>query len=212
MGQKVNPFAYRLGSFYTWSSHWFADHKKYQNLLIEDVQIRKKLMEYLKPAGIAKVQIERSINKIDITIFVSRPGIVIGRGGAGMEQLKKTLESLLKIKKGDKNSPKLDLKVEPIKEPNLNAFLVGQSICDLLAKRMHHKRVVNQAIEKVMNAGAKGVKIKLAGRIDGAEISRRESSQAGKLPLQTMRADIDFAAVPSLTKSGYVGVKVWICK
>lgn len=212
MGQKVNPFAYRLGSFYTWSSHWFADKKKYPQLLLEDIKIRKKLMSVLKIAGISKVQIERSINKVDITVYVSRPGIVIGRGGGGLEQLKKNLEELLKIKNNDKNTPKLDLKVEPIKEPNLDAHLVAQNIADQLAKRIHHKKAVNQAIEKVMSAGARGVRIKLAGRIAGAEISRRESYQQGTIPLQTMRAVIDYAAIPSLTRSGYIGVKVWICK
>lgn len=212
MGQKVNPFVFRLGNLYTWSSHWFADSKKYQQLVLEDVKIRRKLMELLKIAGIAKIQIERSINKVDITIFVARPGIVIGRGGSGIEELKKKLESLLAIKKGDKNAPKLDLKVEPIKEPNLNAFLVAQAIADQLARRQQHRRVVSMALEKVMSAGAKGVRVKLAGRIAGAEISRREKYQTGTIPLQTLRADIDYASVPSLTKSGYIGVKVWICK
>jgi len=212
VGQKVNPFVFRLGNLYTWSSHWFADSKKYQQLVLEDVKIRRKLMELLKIAGIAKIQIERSINKVDITIFVARPGIVIGRGGSGIEELKKKLESLLAIKKGDKNAPKLDLKVEPIKEPNLNAFLVAQAIADQLARRQQHRRVVSMALEKVMSAGAKGVRVKLAGRIAGAEISRREKYQTGTIPLQTLRADIDYASVPSLTKSGYIGVKVWICK
>lgn len=211
MGQKVNPIAYRLGNLYTWKSKWFASGKKYAEFLLEDTKIRKKLMVHLKIAGIAKVQIERSINKIDISVFVSRPGIVIGRAGAGVEELKKTLLSLLKIKKDDKNAPKLDVKIEPVKEPNLDAYLVATSIADQLAKRVQQKKAVNQAIERVMNSGAEGVRVKLAGRIGGAEISRREKYQAGKLPLQTLRAKIDFAAVPSLTKSGYIGVKVWIC-
>lgn len=212
MGQKVNPFAYRLGSFYSWSSHWFANKKKYQDLLLEDFKIRKYLMTQLKIAGIGLVQIERSINKIDITLFVSRPGLVIGRSGSGLEQLKKNLEKLLKINLNDKNAPKLDLKVEPIKEQNICAYLVAMSVADQIAKRIHHKRAVNQAIEKAMSAGARGIRIKLAGRIAGAEISRNEAYQQGTIPLQTMRANVDYAQVPSLTRSGYVGVKVWICK
>lgn len=212
MGQKVNPIGFRLGNLYTWSSRWFAEDKKYQNLLLEDIKIRKNLMEKLKIAGIAKVQIERSINKIDITVHVARPGVVIGRGGTGIEQLKKLVEDLLGIKKDDKNNPKLDIKVEPVKEPNLNAYLVATNIADQLAKRMQHRRLINQTIEKVMAAGAKGIRVKLSGRIGGAEISRREKFQSGKLPLNTIRANIDFTAVPSLTKSGYIGVKVWICK
>lgn len=212
MGQKVNPIAFRLGNKFTWISNWFADDKKYQELLLSDITIRSNLMKMLKPAGIAKVQIERSINKIDITVFVARPGIVIGHGGTGIEQLKKQIEELLKIKKGDKNAPKLDVKVEPVKEPNLDAYLVAVSIADQLVRRLQHKRVVNQTLERVINAGAQGVRIQLSGRIAGAEISRREKYQIGKLPLQTLRENIDFAAVPSLTKSGYIGVKVWICK
>ena len=213
MGQKVNPLIFRLGSFYTWTSHWFADDKKkYQQNLLEDFKIRKKLMENLKPAGISKVQIERSINKVDVAIFVARPGVVIGRGGSGIEQLKKNLEALLNIKSGDKNAPKVDVKVEPIKEPNLEAQLVASTVADQLARRQMHRKVVNQTMEKVMQAGAKGVRIKLAGRIAGAEISRREKYQIGSIPLQTLRANIDYASVPSLTKSGYIGVKVWIFK
>ena len=212
MGQKVNPISFRLGSFTTWNSRWFAEDKKYQNLLLDDIKIRRKLMEKLKIAGIAKVEIERSINKIDISVHVARPGVVIGRGGSGIEELKKEIEILLKIKKDDKNAPKLDLKVEPVKEPNLNAYLVAMGIADGLIKRQQHRRLANQAIERVMGAGAKGVRIKFAGRIGGAEISRREKFQSGSIPLSTLREKIDFTTVPALTKSGYIGVKVWICK
>lgn len=213
MGQKVNPTSFRIGNLYTWTSHWFADDKKkYQGLVLEDVKIRRKLMQSLKPAGVSKIQIGRSINKVDITVFVARPGVVIGHGGSGIEQLKKNIEELLGIKTGDKNAPKVDVKVEPVKEPNLEAYLVATNVADQLARRQMHRKVVNQAMEKVMSSGAKGVRIKLAGRIAGAEISRREKYQTGSIPLQTLRADIDFAAVPSLTKSGYIGVKVWIYK
>lgn len=211
MGQKINPIAFRLGTLFTWSSRWFAHKKKYKDILLEDIKLRRNLMKRLKNTGIAKVEIERSINKIDITLHVARPGMVIGRGGKGLEDLKKDINTFFSNKK--KKQPfKIDLKVEPIKEPNLNAHLVASNIADQLARRFPYKRAVRQAMDKVMNAGAKGVKVVLSGRIAGAEISRREKYQVGKVPLSTIRADIDYGAVPSLTKSGYIGVKVWICR
>lgn len=210
MGQKVNPKGARLGILYTWDSRWFAARgKKYKEFLLEDVKIRKVLMEKLRPAGISRVEIERSINKIDITLHVSRPGVVIGRGGAGLEEVKKFVGGLL-LKTSSKT--KIEIKVEPIKEPNLDAYLVAVMIADQLAKRLPQRRVVGAAIEKVMTARAKGVKIVLSGRIGGADISRRETYKSGSIPLSTLREDIDFARFPSLTRSGYVGVKVWICK
>jgi small subunit ribosomal protein S3 len=212
MSQKVNPKGMRLGKLYTWTSRWFANKKTYQTLLLEDVLIRQSLMKKLKMAGISSIEIERSINKIDVIVNVAKPGMVIGRGGTGMEEVKKFVESVLHIKKDDKKASKVDVRVEPIKEPNLNAFLVATNVSDQIAKRMPAKRVMAQAVEKVMGQGAKGVKIVVAGRIAGAEIARREKDQAGSIPLHTLRADIDFASVPSLTRSGYVGVKVWIYK
>lgn len=212
MGHKVSPKGIRLGHLYTWSSRWFANKNNYQTFLLEDVLIRKSLMKKLKIAGIGSVEIERSINKIDVIINVAKPGIVIGRGGTGMEDVKKFLEKLLKIKKDEKNSSKLDIRVEPIKEPNLNSYLVATAISDQLVKRMPAKRILAQATERVMQQGAKGVKVILSGRIGGAEIARHQKDQAGSIPLHTLRADIDFAAVPALTRSGYIGVKVWIHK
>lgn len=212
MGQKINPIGFRLGPLYTWTSRWYADHKTYRRFVLEDVQIRKVLMSRLKIAGIARVEIERSINKMDIIVFVAKPGLVIGRGGTGMDEVKKYLLNVLKIKTGDKNAPKVDLKVEPVKEPNLDAYLVASNIADQLCKRLPAKRVMNQAMEKVLQSGAKGVRIILSGRIGGAEIARREKVQSGVVPLTTLREKIDFAKVPALTKSGYVGIKVWICK
>jgi small subunit ribosomal protein S3 len=217
MGNKINPKGMRLGVLYTWTSRWFAKDKNYKDLLLEDIRIRKLLMSKLKPAGIARVEIERSINKIDITLHVSRPGIVIGRGGAGLAEVKKLVERVLfsQTKKGKENlaaKTKIEIKVEPIREPNLDAYLVGMMIADQLVKRLPHRRVTRVAMEKVMVAGAKGVKIALSGRIGGADISRRENFRQGTIPLSTLREDIDFASVPALTRSGYVGVKVWICK
>lgn len=211
MGQKINPHGFRLGTIFTWSSRWFADDKRYRKLLLEDVKLRAALEEKLKHVGLSKVEIERSINRIDVTIYVSRPGMVIGRGGTGLEELKKFITTFLK-QKGDRDSLKIELKVEPVKEPNLDARIVASAVAEQLVKRLPHKRVVNHAIERVMSARAKGVRIMLSGRIAGAEISRREKYQRGTVSLSTIREEIDFASVPSLTKSGYIGVKVWIAK
>lgn len=216
MGQKIHPHAYRLGPMFTWASRWYADDKRYSELLAQDIVLRRKLFAKLKLAGLAQVEIERSINKVKVILYVSRPGVVIGRGGTGLEEIKKfieqTLASVDKGKAQEGGKMKVEVVVEPVKHPNLSAYLVAGTIADQLAKRFPHKRVCNQAIERVMAAGASGVRIKLAGRIAGAEISRRETYKAGSIPLSTIREEIDHAQVPSLTKSGYIGVKVWICK
>jgi len=211
MGQKVNPTGFRVGINVNWRSRWFASDKRYGQLLLEDVKLREALEKRLKSAGLSHVEIERSINKIDVIVFVSRPGIVIGRGGTGLEDLKKYVTSLLNQSR-KKDSFKVELKVEPVKEPNLDAHIVATMISDQLIRRMPHRRVVKQTLERVMQAGAKGVQVMLAGRIAGAEISRQEKYKKGTIPLSTLREEIDYASVPALTKSGYVGVKVWICK
>lgn len=211
MGQKVNPRGFRLGVTYTWGSRWFARGPQYKKLVLEDAKIRKALLARLKIAGVAQVEIERSINAMIITIHVARPGIVIGRGGTGLEELKKYIVAFFSNHNGKKDSvPKIDLRIEPVKEPALDAYLMATNIADQLVKRMHAKRVLKHSLERIMGSGAKGARILLSGRIGGAEIARRERVQAGKLPLSTLRERIDFASVPALTKSGYIGVKVWI--
>lgn len=216
MGQKVNPKGFRIGTVFPWSSRWFAAGGSYKDLLLEDVQLRFAIKQRLKMAGLALVELERSINKMRIILHVAKPGVVIGRGGSGLEETKKFIEAFLKNRKHPTFAPgqkmRIELTVEPVKEPYLNAQLVASNIADQLAKRMPHKRVCNQAIERVMSAGAKGVKIGLSGRIAGAEIARRETYKQGSIPLSTIREEVDFAHVPSLTKSGYIGVKVWICR
>ncbi|MBI3956201.1 30S ribosomal protein S3 [Candidatus Gottesmanbacteria bacterium] len=207
MGQKIHPRGFRIGPVFNWASRWYADSRRYKHLLLADVELRRALTAKLKSAGLARVEIERSINKVKVTVHVSRPGVVIGRGGSGLELLKKFIESFLKS-----DATKVDIAVEPVKEPNLDAYLVGTTVADGLIKRMPHKRICNQAVERVMAAGAKGVRVRLSGRINGAEIARREKFQSGTIPLSTIREDVDFAAVPALTKSGYIGVKVWICR
>ena len=214
MGQKVNPISFRLPYLREWKSRWFSsDKKQYQNNLLEDFKIRKFLLNKLRLAGISQVQIERSINKMKIILFVSRPGVVIGRGGSGLELLKKDLCRIVTMVQPEKN---LEIEAVEVKSPDLVAYLVAQRIAEQLEKRFPYRRVINRTIENVMASGAKGVKVVLSGRIAGAEISRREKfgdkGKTGNIPAQTLRADIDFASVPALTRSGFIGVKVWIYK
>ena len=210
MGQKVNPIGFRLGKKYTWKSRWFASHPKdYKENLLEDLRIRRFLSDKLNIAGLTAIDIERSINKINIKIHVTRPGIVIGRGGSGLEDLKKSLIQLVKIKNPEKN---ISLDIIEVKDPDLNAQLVAERIALQIEKRVPHKRVVKKTIERVLSQGAKGIKVILSGRIAGAEIGRTEKFFKGTVPLQTIRANIDYASRPALTKSGFVGIKVWINK
>lgn len=208
MGQKINPMGFRLGIVNTWESRWFASSKKYQQFVHEDIKIRELLMKKLRPAGVTKIEIERAANRIKIIIFVTRPGVLIGRGGTGLTDLKRYLMKQLNIK--EENA--LEVVPMDVKNPDLSAYLVAQNIAEQLGRRMSAARVMNQAVERVMRAGAKGVKVVLSGRINGAEIARRESKFVGSIPLHTLRADIDYVHYPALTKSGYVGVKVWINK
>jgi small subunit ribosomal protein S3 len=210
MGQKVNPIAFRVGVQKDWHSHWYADARDYPKLLAQDLKIRQALMEKLKKAGITKVEIERSLKSITIRIFVSRPGVVIGRGGSGITELKKYLLNLLEISPDNPRAPRIDLPIEEVKNPSLNAHLVATRISEQLERRMPHRRVVHKTISHVMAAGALGIKVVLSGRIAGAEIGRTEKYTKGSIPSQTIRADIDYAKVPALTRSGYIGVKVWI--
>ena len=211
MGQKVNPQILRLGTIYNWSSRWFND-KRYKDMLLEDFNLRKALTAKLAGAGVSEIEIERSINSLKLIVNVSRPGMVIGRAGSGLEEIKDYLYKFLKIKKNYKSAPKIDIRIEPIKEPNLDAFLVAKNISDQLVKRLPHRRVLAQTVERVMGGGAKGIRIIVSGRVGGAEIGRREKMQKGTVPLSTIRERINFASVPALTKKGYIGVKVWINK
>ncbi len=208
MGQKIHPIGFRMGIGATWKSRWFASGVKYQQYVAEDIKIRDLLMKKLRTAGIGSVEIERAVNKLKVIIFVSRPGVLIGRGGTGLTELKKFLMKELNVK----NENSLEIMPMELKSADLSAYLIAQSVAEQLARRLPAQRVMNQSIDRAMRAGAKGVRIVLSGRIGGAEIARREWKAAGAMPLHTLRADIDFVAYPALTKSGYVGVKVWINK
>jgi small subunit ribosomal protein S3 len=212
MGQKVNPTGFRLGNLFTWKSKWFAEDNQYASTVLEDRKLRQFLNKKLANAGLVQVNIERSLTMINVILHVSRPGVVIGKGGANLEVIKKDVERILNVAKQKKDKVKVDLKVQEVKKPDLSAKLVAEKIVDQLIKRYPHRRAVSQAMEKVMGAGAKGVKICLAGRIGGAEIGRKEKYFEGSVPTQTLRANIDYYETPARTRSGYVGVKVWINK
>lgn len=212
MGQKVHPKGLRLGIIYNWSSRWFFSNKKaYREALIADVHIRETLMKKLQFASVTQIEIERAINKITIIIYSVKPGMIIGRGGKGLEDVKKYVMKYLKINPKAKES-KLDLKIEPVKKPYLNAYYVAQSIAEKLIRNFPHRSVVHSTMNRVIESGGKGVKIQLGGRIAGAEISRREKYFQGTIPTSTIREDVEFSKYPALTRSGYIGVKVWICK
>lgn len=213
MGQKVNPTSFRIGSFMTWKSRWFSDDSNYKDYLIEDIKIRKALKDRLKLAGINKVEIERLPKSMVIILTVSRPGVVIGRGGTGIEDLKKFILKVISKVRGKKvKDLKIDLRVNEVKNPELSAYLVASRIVSELERRMPHRRVVTRAMDRVMQAGAFGIKIVLSGRIAGADIARVEKYHRGSVPAQTLRENIDYAQIPALLKKGYVGVKVYIHK
>jgi small subunit ribosomal protein S3 len=207
VGQKVNPVGIRIGSFLPWKSRWFAEGASYKNYLFEDIKLRQALMEKLKLAGITNVEIERLPKSMVISVAVSRPGMVIGRGGGGIEEIKKFVMNFL-----SKKNIKVDLRVSEVKNSELSAILVAQRVAGELERRIPQRRVVTKTMERVISAGALGVKIVLSGRIGGAEISRVEKYHMGSVPTQTLRESIDYAQVPALLKRGYVGVKVWIHK
>ena len=212
MGQKVHPKGFRLGIIFNWSSRWFFSSKKnYRDMLLSDAKIREGLMKKLSYAAVTQVDIERAIKKITVIIFSVKPGVIIGRGGKGLEEVKNFILQFLPNTK-NKKEIKVEIKIEPVKRPYLSAYYVAQSIAEKLVKNFPHRMVVHQAMDRAMEAGAKGVKIQLGGRIGGAEISRREKYFQGTVPTSTIREEIDYAIYPALTRSGYVGVKVWIAK
>lgn len=213
MGQKINPIGFRTGHFLPWKSRWFSDNSGYKDLLLEDIKIRRDLMENLQIAGITSVEIERLPKSIVVILTVSRPGVVIGRGGTGLEDVKKHIvEKMKEVRKTSLKDLKIDLRVNEVSNPEISAHLVATRVAQELERRMSHRRVITKAMERVMAAGADGIKIVLGGRIQGAEISRVEKYHMGSVPTQTLREMVDYAQIPALLKRGYVGVKVWIHK
>jgi small subunit ribosomal protein S3 len=202
MGHKVHPIGFRLGYIKGWESNWFSAKKNYATKLVEDNNIRKYIFARMPNSGIAKVVVERTIKKISLTIYTSKPGLIIGKGGGGVDSLKKELKKMY--------LEDIYVNIFEIKRPELNAKLVGESIAQQLRSRVAYKRVMKQAIASSMRAGAQGVKIRLSGRLGGAEIARSEEYREGRVPLHTLRADIDYGLVEAHTIYGKIGVKVWI--
>jgi small subunit ribosomal protein S3 len=205
MGQKVNPYGFRLGITTDWKSRWFKE-RGYKDLVIEDWKIRDYLTKQLESAAVSRIEIERSSDRVRVDIHTARPGIVIGRRGAEAERLKKDLEKIT----GQKN--KISLNIQEIKQPELDAALIAQGICDQLLRRVAFRRAMKRGIQTVQKAGALGVRIQASGRLGGAEMSRRESYREGRVPLHTLRADIDYGFREARTNTGRIGVKVWIYK
>lgn len=201
MGQKVHPIGFRLGIIKDWESRWYAD-RDYTRLLHEDLALRDLIRKRLIDAGVPKVEIERSANNVTVTIHTAKPGIVIGKAGAKVEELRKLLE----VRTGNK----VRLNIQEIRQPELDAELVARSIAEQIERRVAYKRAIKQAAMRSMQRGAKGVKILAAGRLGGAEMKRREREVSGKVPLHTIRADIDFGQAEANTTYGKIGIKVWI--
>jgi len=204
LGRKVHPIVYRLGINKTWDARWYATGKQYIEFLREDLRIRGIIRLRLQKAGVSKIEIERFPKQVIVTLHTAKPGIVIGRRGASVNELRKELE--------DFTGKKVRIEVREIKRPELDAYLVAESMVEQLERRISHKRAMKQSISRSMRAGAKGVRIMCGGRLSGSEMARREWQREGRVPLQTLRADIDYAHAEALTTFGRIGVKVWIYK
>lgn len=204
MGQKVNPVSLRLGITNTWASKWFAQGKRYTTLFHKDLALRKVISEKLKPAGVTRIEIERSANKVLANIYAAKPGLIIGRQGVAIDDLKDLLYRQFQ--------EQIEVHIHEVAQPDLSAILIGQMVADQIEKRVAYRRSVKKAIELAMQAGAKGIKIQVSGRLNGVEISRTEFFKEGNIPLHTLRADIDYAKVRANTTYGVIGIKVWIYK
>lgn len=209
MGQKVHPIGFRLGVIRDADSHWFADKKLYKHLLLGDHQIRTFIKKRLGMGNISRVDIERAANRVSVTLHTARPGAVIGRGGKGIDELTQELQTI--VGKADKNS-QVHVNVHEVRQPELDAQLVAESIAQQLERRISHRRAMRQAVGRCLRNNGRGIKIISSGRLGGAEIARTEVEKMGKVPLHTIRADIDYGRAEAKTTYGIVGVRVWIYK
>lgn len=204
MGQKVNPHGLRVGIIKDWSSVWYADKKTFNEFLLEDNKIRVYVKKKLFISGLSKIDIERAANKIKLTVYTAKPGMVIGRGGSGVEELRLAIEKMTK--------KEVVVNVEEVKRPELDGQLVAENIAAQLERRVSFRRALKQSIQRTMRSGAKGIKTQVSGRLGGADMARTEGYSEGSIPLQTLRADIDYGFAEANTTFGKVGVKVWIYK
>ena len=204
MGQKVNPHGMRVGIIKDWDSRWYADDKHFSDMLVEDHKIREFLKKKLEQAGISKIEIERASGRVKVTVYSAKPGVVIGKGGAEIENTKKQLQKL--------TADKVVLEIKEIKRPDKDAQLVAENIAQQLENRISFRRAMKSAMGRTMKAGAKGIKASVSGRLGGADMARTEFYSEGTIPLQTLRADIDYGFAEANTTYGKTGVKVWIYK
>ncbi len=205
MGQKVNPYGFRLGITTDWKSRWYEE-RNYQNFVIEDWKIRDYLMSQLESAAVSRIEVERTRDRLRVDIHTARPGIVIGRRGSEADRLKKKIEEITGL------NNRIQLNIQEIKQPELDAALIAQGICDQLARRVAFRRAMKRAIQTVQKAGAVGVRVQCSGRLGGSEMARKEAYREGRVPLHTLRADIDYGFREARTTFGRIGVKVWIYK
>ena len=204
MGQKVNPYGFRLGVTTDWKSRWFAD-RDYQDAVVEDWKIRDYLMSQLEAAAVSRIEVERTRDRLRVDVHTARPGIVIGRRGAEADRLRRQLARITK-------NANIQLNIQEIKQPELDAALIAQGIADQLARRISFRRAMKRAIQTVQKAGAQGVRVQCSGRLGGSEMARKESYREGRVPLHTLRADVDYGFREARTTTGRVGIKVWIYK
>ena len=202
MGQKVNPIGFRTGVMVGWRSRWYASKKDYSDLLVEDHKVREFVKKRYKHAAIPKVEIERTRDEVRVILYSARPGILIGRKGQAVEQMQSELQDLI--------GRRINIKIEEVGRPELQAQLVAEDIAEQLAKRASFRRTMKRSMEQTIEAGAKGIKIQLAGRLGGAEMARREKQMSGSIPLSTLRAKIDYGFTEAKTAQGHIGVQVWI--
>ncbi|MBU1089812.1 30S ribosomal protein S3 [Patescibacteria group bacterium] len=200
MGQKVHPKSFRIGVIKSWSSRWFSK-KDYANLLHRDITLRKAIKERLKESGVGEIEIERSSGSVKVNVFTSKPGMVIGRQGAALEELKSDI--------GQQFGDKIEINIIEVSKPDAFAQLIAESVANQIERRMPFRRVAKQAVKKGMEAGLQGIKIRVAGRLNGADISREETFKDGNIPLHTIRADVEYGEIPAKTTYGQIGVKVW---
>ena len=204
MGQKVNPTSLRIGITKTWDSKWFATHRNFAELFHADLRLKKIIKERLKNAAVTKVEIERSAKKVTVNVHAAKPGLIIGRQGVMIEDLKDHLKR--------KFGHNIEVNIHEVSDPDLSAQLIGEMIASQLERRIAYRRAVKVGLKKAIDAGAKGVKVQIAGRLNGVEIARNEYFKEGNVPLHTLRADIDFAKVVANTTYGAIGIKVWVYK